>query len=261
MVRLSAIFVFFTSCIANAIAKEDISSSINQHHRREDQLSSVYDTSYDGNETFVAQPSEILGVNGDDPTPDYHDYLPYIYVVFGSQGFPHVRAIVEPEDFNADTNEDECPQPLNLQSGKDDEKLKPLYDGTEDSLGFSSSDPSKMPYRFPVKICELVVDENSIYLEDIGFGNMKLSHNNKTYDVPQVKLNPSKFILLGDTGMRIKPTNLGLGKLGEDNTADGGFNCDGPQESCGASSLLDCLCKLHTLTEVLFLNGISRFMV
>jgi len=213
MVRLSAVLVFFT-CIANAIAKEeDISPSINQHHRREDQLSSVYDVPYYGNETFVAQPSEILGVNGDDPTPDYHDYLPYIYVVFSSKGFPVVRAIVEPEDFNPDTYEDDCPQPLNVQSGKDNEKLKPLYNGTEDSLGFSSSAPSQMPYRFPVKLCELVIDLSSIYLKDMMLGDMKLSHNNKTYDVPQVKADPSKFILLGDTGMRIKPKNLGLGKL------------------------------------------------
>ena len=145
MVRLSAVLVLFT-CIANAIAKEDISSSINQHHRREDQLSSVYDVPYYGNETFVAQPSEILGVNGEDPTPDYHDYLPYIYVVFSSKGFPVVRAIVEPEDFNPDTYEDDCPQPLNVQSGKDDAKLKPLYNGTEDSLGFSSSDPGKSAF-------------------------------------------------------------------------------------------------------------------
>ena len=40
---------------------------------------------------YQPQPSEILGVSSVDPTPDYHDYLPLIYVVFGRDGNPHVR--------------------------------------------------------------------------------------------------------------------------------------------------------------------------
>ena len=130
--------------------------------------------------------------------PDYHDYLPYVYVVFGKGGEPHVRAIVEPED--------DCPSALYPHIGKDLEKLNELYDGSSPikSFGNHLSDPNKMPYRFPVKLCGVTISMESPYFEDIKNGIMKLKHKGKEYDVPQVKANPSKFLLLGDTGMRIK---------------------------------------------------------
>ena len=178
-------------------APSSSSSSANQHHRRMDMLSSVQDQPH-GENTFTTQPSEILGVKSVDPTPDYHAYLPYVYVVFGNKGEPHVRAIVEPED--------DCPSALYPHIGKDLEKLNELYDGSSPikSFGNHLSDPNKMPYRFPVKLCGVTISMESPYFEDIKNGIMKLKHKGKEYDVPQVKANPSKFLLLGDTGMRIK---------------------------------------------------------
>ena len=48
-------------------------------------------------DSYKPEPSEILGVSGavKDPTPDYHDYLPLVYVVFGKNGGPHVRLVFD----------------------------------------------------------------------------------------------------------------------------------------------------------------------
>ena len=205
MVRISSAgllsFYLANAKTAVTIAKVKDTPSVDQHHRREDQLSGVLDLPYLGEQTFTAQPSEILGVNVVDHTPDYHDYLPYIYVVFGSKGHPHVRAIIEPED--------DCPEALYPHDGHDAnaKNLEAIYDGSSSmpSVEYYLSDPSKMPYRFPVKLCGLTISPATpIYLKEIQTGNMKLSFKDQTYDVPQVKFNPSKFLLLGDTGMRIK---------------------------------------------------------
>ena len=59
---------------------------------------------------------------------------------------------------------------------------------------------------------------------------MTLEYNGKEHFVPQVKTNPKRFLLTGDTGLRIKPTNLGLGKLGKNQTnSDNRFDCNGPK--------------------------------
>ena len=97
-----------------------------------------------------------------------------------------------------------------------------IYDGESQLKSIATlSNPEKLPYRFPVQLCGLTIDATSEYFEDIKKGDLKLTMNDQTYDVPAVKANPSKFLLLGDTGMRINPTNLGMGKLGDDNAPDG----------------------------------------
>ena len=132
------------------------------------------------------------------------------------------RAIVEPDN--------DCPTPLSQHNATAKELMKSLYDGKSGLKSIVSlSNPDKLPYRFPVQVCGLTIDTTSEYFEDIKRGDLKLTMNNQTYDVPAVKADPSKFLLLGDTGMRIKPTNLGFGKLGNDNSPDGGFDCTAPE--------------------------------
>ena len=104
-----------------------------------------------------------------------------------------------------------------------------IYDGESQLKSIATlSNPEKLPYRFPVQLCGLTIDATSEYFEDIKKGDLKLTMNDQTYDVPAVKANPSKFLLLGDTGMRINPTNLGMGKLGDDNAPDG-VDCTAPE--------------------------------
>ena len=175
--------------------------------------------------TVTPTQSEILCKNSTcpvDPTPNYHDYLPYIYVVFGFDGRPHVRAIIEPTD--------ECPTPLDDHDGKENEQLKLL----DPNVNMANADLSKLPYYFPVKLCNLIVGEGSEWFDDIQKGDMKLVFsNNAIYNVPAVKRNPRKFALLGDTGLRIKPSNLGYGKLGADSASTGGYDCKNAGEFYG----------------------------
>ena len=133
----------------------------------------------------------------------------------------HKSAIVEPEDA--------CPTPLSKHNANAKQLLKSIYDGKSQLKSMNTlSNPDKLPYRFPVQVCGLTIDTTSEYFEDIKKGDLKLTMNNQTYDVPAVKANPSKFLLLGDTGMRVKPTNLGLGKLGNDNNPNG-VDCAAPE--------------------------------
>ena len=82
-VLLSASLLFY---IASAKAQKDKNNV--QRIIRDLQDDDSYKSAY-----YKPEPSEILGVSGavEDPTPDYHDYLPLIYVVFGKDGNPHVR--------------------------------------------------------------------------------------------------------------------------------------------------------------------------
>lgn len=87
---------------------------------------------------------------------------------------------------------------------------------------------NEMPYKFPVQVCGLTITNESIFRQDMEDGTLRLSYNNKSYRVPAAKSNPKRFLLTGDTGLRSKPTNLGLGKLGDDESKSGGYNCTAP---------------------------------
>jgi len=170
--------------------------------------------------TYESQPAYILG-SAPNPTPDYQPFFPIIYVILGPQGIPRVRSIID--------RNDDCPTP-NID-GLGAVMMKALHDGVSPIRGFgeSLSNPDKLPYLFNVKLCEAVIQKDSKSSEDIQAGVMKLLFKNQTYDVPAVKTNPKKFLLLGDTGMRVSPTNLGFGNLGKDNTNSGGPDCTAPK--------------------------------
>ena len=176
-------------------------------------------------EFYAPQPATILGQNGTDPTPDWKDEFPIYYVVFGNNGDPIVRAIIDEGD------DVQCPKL------KYKEQMQMLYNGKEPPQWMNKSFeiaghsfPSELPYRFPVKLCGITVNTTSEYFHDIQNGTMTLEYNGTEHFVPQVKANPTRFLLTGDTGLRIKPTNLGLGKLGKtpDNSKNR-FDCNGPK--------------------------------
>ena len=80
MVHVSSASLLFFLASAKAKAKDD--DTINQAQQR---------IIRDLQDSVKPAPSEILGVSSVDPTPDYHEYLPLVYVVFGKDGNPHVR--------------------------------------------------------------------------------------------------------------------------------------------------------------------------
>ena len=107
------------------------------------------------------------------------------------------------------------------------------------------------PYYFPVDVCQLEVNEGTTHRNLLEKGKLKLTWNGTDWDVQRVTSNPEKFMLVseyiplhchlfsvgqlfiailkpvighiflshcspaGDSGLRSKPTNLGLGKLGD----------------------------------------------
>ena len=84
MVRVSSAALLFF--LASAKAQKDDTINHAQQRIIRDLQDSV---------NYKPAPSEILGVSGIDPTPDYHDYLPLVYVVFGKDGNPHVRWVLD----------------------------------------------------------------------------------------------------------------------------------------------------------------------
>lgn len=82
MVHVSSASLLFFLASAKAKAKDD---TINQAAAAQQRIIR------DLQDSVKPAPSEILGVSSVDPTPDYHEYLPLVYVVFGKDGNPHVR--------------------------------------------------------------------------------------------------------------------------------------------------------------------------
>jgi hypothetical protein len=119
----------------------------------------------------------------------------------GINGTPHVRAIVDVDDV--------CPYQL-----LEEDIAESMREAQLDTrvLGKPIND-NKMPYKFPVRVCEMKIEDRTfdrILLED---GKLKISWKEKSYAVPRVKSNPRRFMFTADTGLRIKPKNLGLGNV------------------------------------------------
>lgn len=129
--------------------------------------------------------SSWLGFTSASPTPDYQPHLPLIYIILGINGTPHVRAIVE---YN-----DDCPSPLH----KEDVGYN-LQEIDVRSLGNPIND-NEMPYRFPVKVCELKAENGTIERNLLERGLLSINFKNKTYPIQKVNLNPSRFLFLSDT--------------------------------------------------------------
>jgi len=154
-----------------------------------------------GQPYYAPGKSTWLGSKGESPTPlDYASFFPIIYVILGLEGTPHVRVIVDKMDA--------CPSPLHPELLDEDRVLDTR------TLG-NPIDDSAMPYKFPIKVCELIGHSGTVYRRLLELGELSLSWKDKSYPVPRVKSNPTRYLLTGDTGLRLKPSNLGLGNLGD----------------------------------------------
>ena len=150
-------------------------------------------------EYYAPGQASWLGYSGEGSgTPlNYEDYLPYTYVVFALDSVPLIRSIVAIDS--------ECPQPETAVAGPTPMKTRFLGNPIDSNM---------MPYKFPVHICEYRAESaHERFALDNGF--MTVSYRGQSFAIPQVKTDPQKYMLVGDTGLRLKPTNLGLGKLGD----------------------------------------------
>lgn len=102
---------------------------------------------------------------------------------------------------------DACPSPLHKEDVEHN-----LQEIDIRSLGNPIND-NEMPYRFPVKVCELKAEDETIERKLLEQGLLSLNFKNKSYPIPKVNPDPSRFLFLSDTGLRIKPRNLGLGDV------------------------------------------------
>mmetsp|Transcript_20787 Transcript_20787/g.42434 ORF Transcript_20787/g.42434 Transcript_20787/m.42434 type:complete len:697 (+) Transcript_20787:2007-4097(+) len=127
-----------------------------------------------------------------DGTPDYESYFPIVYVVLGDDGAAIARAIVN--------NTTPCPL-IEFKDGignvnGDVRKQHEIPTVTERAVGNND-----LPFAFPVRVCEAIIKERG-WTSNAYFGDKKL---------PLVPEDPSRFVVLGDTGLRSKPENLGIG--------------------------------------------------
>ena len=67
------------------------------------------------------------------------------------------------------------------------------------------------PYKFPVKVCSINIASLSTCRLALDEGAVVLSFHKKSFPVPRVKLDPKRFLLIGNTGLRSMPKNVGLG--------------------------------------------------
>jgi len=112
------------------------------------------------------------------------DQFPIVYVIFGPGGTPLARAVV-PRGAS-------CPALAAL----DEVSAKLLANA---SVGLRAKGTEEMPFAFPVRVCEVQLPRN-LPASSATLGGRPL---------PAITSSPSTYALIGDTGMRVKPKNLG----------------------------------------------------
>ena len=122
-----------------------------------------------------------------DGTPEYDAYMPIVYSIVGDDDTLIARAIVN--------NTTPCPEVRRSDASDTDEQTPELV-VTERAVG-----NDRLPFAFPIRVCEAKIPRGTL-ANSYYFGSKK---------VPVVSNDPSKFIVVGDTGLRSKPTNLGFG--------------------------------------------------
>lgn len=154
-------------------------------------------TTLPGNTTWLGDYSQ------GDGTPDYHDYLPLSYVVMGPGSDAVCRVIVG--------HRDDCPELILL----DDPAPSRRTDTTTIDIPpvkLRGVGDYTMPYSFPIKVCDArltTVEQKAAWssgkLTFQGIGN-----NNGDDKNVVIPTDPKRYAHIGDTGLRVKPKNLGL---------------------------------------------------
>lgn len=120
-----------------------------------------------------------------DGTPDYEAFMPIVYSILGDNDTLIARAIVN--------NTTPCPE-IELRQ-RDASDVIPEV--TERAVG-----KNVLPFAFPIRVCEVILPRDVLQKAPLYYFGGKR--------VPVLN-DPSKFVVVGDTGLRSKPTNLGFG--------------------------------------------------
>jgi hypothetical protein len=145
-------------------------------------------------ETAVVLPgnSSWIGDYEDgDGTPDIEKFLPITFVIMGDQGVAIPRILVGLND--------NCPT-LTVDDSVDasilpEVKLRAVGD-------------SILPHAFPIKVCEVRLETGA--QKDAWSKNL-IRFAGVVDDNVEIPQDPKRFLLIGDTGLRVKPDNVGLG--------------------------------------------------
>ena len=141
------------------------------------------------------------------PPPPWKEHLPFSYIIYGPQAVAIVRIVTHR---NAT-----CPKLVvnNTDSTLDNDALPEVI--------LRAEGVNRMPHVFPIKVCQVSLTE-AVHKEAWTKGELVLeySHNNMSSEskdpkndmTPNVPIltDPQKFGLVGDTGLRVKPKNLGI---------------------------------------------------
>eukprot|EP00428_Durinskia_dybowskii_P014247 CAMPEP_0170212984 /NCGR_PEP_ID=MMETSP0116_2-20130129/6114_1 /TAXON_ID=400756 /ORGANISM="Durinskia baltica, Strain CSIRO CS-38" /LENGTH=555 /DNA_ID=CAMNT_0010463531 /DNA_START=116 /DNA_END=1783 /DNA_ORIENTATION=- len=122
-------------------------------------------------------PDELGGLGWLHPGPTQPAPFPIVYSVLGLGGQPYARAIVGIAD--------SCP-PISIDGLKEQPEVTIRATGS-----------GGLPYDFPVRVCEAA---------------LPIGHQGGTFGgrpVPAMTQDPTKYLLVGDTGLRLKVKNLG----------------------------------------------------
>ena len=136
-----------------------------------------------------------------DGTPDYESYMPIVYSILGDHDTLLARAIV-----NTTTP---CPKIEIRQSDEGDrDKASDLMGEEGEALKVPKViergvGNDMLPFAFPVRVCEAVIPRDKVQVAQRYYFGGK--------NIPIVSNAPSKFAVVGDTGLRSKPVNLGFG--------------------------------------------------
>lgn len=125
--------------------------------------------------------------------PDVMEYLPYSYVIFGSGITAIARVLVS---LNATTT---CPTLI----AEDDNMAFPIPE-----VSLRAEGNTALPYAFPIRVCEAYIELES---HKSAWSDGRLHFDGINVTAP-IKTDPQRFLLIGDTGLRSKPSDLGLGK-------------------------------------------------
>lgn len=126
-----------------------------------------------------------------DGTPPIEDYLPFPYTLLGSDGDVLARVMV-------DLNET-CPTLV----ADDEIDLESFPEVMERAAGDFT-----LPDAFPVRLCEVRLQ---LPADKLLWSESKVRFAGVDQNV-RLTSNPKKYLLMGDSGLRVKPKDLGLGK-------------------------------------------------
>mmetsp|Transcript_55323 Transcript_55323/g.134366 ORF Transcript_55323/g.134366 Transcript_55323/m.134366 type:complete len:675 (+) Transcript_55323:147-2171(+) len=151
-------------------------------------------TSATSTSTILPGDALWLGDYGDgDGTPDINDYFPITYTVFGDGGVAIPRIVV-PLDQG-------CPKVKYVQVGQESVAVVQVKLRVQGDFN--------LPHAFPVTVCEVRLERDA-QKQGWSLGRIFFEGTDPSNNLV-IPTDPKNVLIYGDTGLRIKPKNLGLG--------------------------------------------------